>query len=242
MKKSKACLLNVFFLACILFSATAIKSQYNPNPLIDRVKMNNLANQVNNNPMYKDESFQISSGTPYFRNVWIRANIFAVDGKTFERIPVKLNLMMGQLLFLDKEGSEREMVNKLLRVEMSDSSTGEKFVFIPVEELAKPNDANKIVWCEVIQEGNALLLKKTNKVLSQNKAFPFDPNEKVIEESFVYYLRLNGQLYPLKRSKDLASLLAKSLPSISTFNPTGQTKEEQWESMVIFYNQQNKSK
>jgi hypothetical protein len=99
-----------------------------------------------------------------------------------------------------------------------------------------------IVWCEVIEEGNATLLKKTNKVLYQNKTYPSDPKEKVIEESFVYYLRLDGQLYPLKRLKDLVPLLAKSLPSISSFNPTGQTKEEQWESMVIFYNQQNTNK
>ena len=231
-----------FFLACIFFSATDIKAQYNPNPLIDRVKMNNLANQVNNSPMYKDESLRISSSTPYFRDVWMQADIFAVAGKTFKGIPVKLNLMLGHLLFLDKEGSEKEMVNKLLRVEMSDSSTGEKFVFIPVEGLANPKDANMIVWCELIQEGNATLLKKTNKVLSQNKMFPLDPKEKVIEESFVYYLRLDGQLYPLKRSKDLVPLLANSLPSISSFNPKGQTKEEQWESMVIFYNQQNKNK
>jgi len=242
MKKSNTCHLKGFFLACIFFSSTAIKAQYNPNPLIDRVKMNNLGNQVNNNPMYKDESLRISSGTPYFRDVWMRADIFAVAGKTFERIPVKLNLMMGQLLFLDRDGSEKEMVNKLLRVEMSDSSTGEKFVFIPVEELAKPKDANMIVWCEVIEEGNATLLKKTNKVLYQNKTYPSDPKEKVIEESFVYYLRLDGQLYSLKRLKDLVPLLAKSLPSISSFNPTGQTKEEQWESMVIFYNQQNTNK
>jgi hypothetical protein len=238
MKKSKTCLLKCPFLACIFFSATAIKAQYNPNPLIDRVKMNNLANQVNNNPMYMDESLRISSGTPYFRNVWMMADIFAVGGKTFESIPVKLNLMMGQLLFLDKDGAEKEMVNKLLRVEMSDSSTGEKFIFIPVEGLEKTKDASMMVWCEVIEEGTATLLKKTNKVLSQNKTFPLDPKEKVIEESFVYYLRLDGQLYPLKRSKDLVPLLAKSLPSISSFNPTGQKKEEQWASMVQFYNQQ----
>lgn len=241
MKKSKTCNLKGLFLACIFLSATAIKAQYNPNPLIDRVKLNNLATQVNNNPIYKDESLRISSGTPYFRDAWMRADIFAVVGKPYEKIPVKLNLMMGQLLFLDKDGSEKEMVNKLLRVEISDSSTGEKFVFIPVEGLAKPKDANMIVWCEAIQEGNATLLKKTNKALSQNKMYPLDPKEKVIEESFVYYLRLDGQLYPLKRSKDLVPLLAKSLPSISSFNPTGQTKEEQLESMVIFYNQQNKN-
>lgn len=239
LKLIKGC---VAVLAIWGITTPAIGQAAEATPAFELLKVSNLARFVNNRPLETRMYENIISGSAFFKEKWLPAILTLEDGKMYDSIPVKLDLLGQHLYFLDQFGAEKEIMSKVVRVQMTDPVSEERFVFVPVAGLGKSKESNEMAWCEALQSGSANLLKKTNKTTSTNNIYDVATKSINIFDSYVFYLQMDGQLYPLKRPKDLQPLLAKNLPSISSFQSTGETKEDQWASMVAYYNEQMAAK
>ncbi len=177
-----------------------------------------------------------TEGTFFFKDEWLPATISAGNGRFYRQIPVKLDLFEQHLYFLDKDGVVKELIDPLELLQINDSTIGKNHVFKQVAALPGVVSKSQVIWCEVLQSGSATLLKKTNKIISES--IPYGTGQKTVSvrDAYAYYLEINGEIVLVKREKDLLQILGKGLPSISSFEPEGKGKEEQFASMVAIYN------
>jgi len=199
----------------------------------------NIANYLNtrNRPIDALTFGNIAEGSLFFRDAWMPATLEDAKGNLYREVPVKLDLLDHRLYFLDRDGAVKEMMSSLEKITIRDSASGRVHVFLLVEGLAKAKTNSVAVWCEALETGKALLLKKTTK--TQTESIPYGGNLKTIfiRDAVFYYVKVEGRLYPVKREKDLEEILSKTVPSIRDFRSIGSNKEEQWKSMVGFYNE-----
>ncbi len=197
-----------------------------------------IADQMNARPRsIESRTFgNITEGSLFFREAWMPATLEGENGKIYKEVPVKLDLMEQRLYFLDRDGTVKEMVSPMEKIKIRDSVTGRVHVFLPVEGLAKGKTASGLVWCEALETGKVLLLKKITKIQTENIPYGAGLKTISIRDAPFYYLKTEGQLYPVKRQKDLEEILTKTLSAIRNFDPAGSGKEEQWKSIVSFYN------
>lgn len=181
---------------------------------------------------------KITEGSPFFSNEWLKGKAVTSDGKTFDNLSLKVNLLENDIHFLGDKQEEMIMRENLRTVELTNVATGDTYFFY---RPAKSCVQNPKTWFQVIDSGKVWLLKMDSRSVTEIKPYGSATTEEKIMATIRYYLLTGGDCRPVKSTQEAFEILSQLKPGF-TEKPTGKSNprkmEEDLKNLVGKYNQQ----
>lgn len=123
-------------------------------------------NDGNGQPFKPTRGFE-EEGSPFFANDYLESTIQLLNGKSYHRVPVKINYLTGQLLFKTEDGQEMTVIKPFQRIELF--REGQKYIFRsgfpPIDKQ------NEFTLYEMLDSGAAVLLKYTSVTFQDKQPY-----------------------------------------------------------------------
>lgn len=123
-------------------------------------------NDGNGQPFKPTRGFE-EEGSPFFANDYLESTIQLLNGKSYHRVPVKINYLTGQLLFKTEDGQEMTVIKPFQRIELF--REGQKYIFRsgfpPIDKQ------NEFTLYEMLDSGAAVLLKHTSVTFQDKQPY-----------------------------------------------------------------------
>ena len=178
------------------------------------------------------------SGTPYFSEVWMKGSLDLSNGRGYENLWLKLNLMDNLLLYLDAEGKEMAATSVIRNVTLIDSVTGKKYNFI-YSSFISGTGKIELGWYQVLATGKATVYKRFVKIINELKPYGSATYEQSIVTGERYYLFTGSDLTQIKKFKSLPGMLNNKKQDLEKFinskGLTGKTDSD-YSGLINYYN------
>jgi hypothetical protein len=142
-------------------------------------------------------------GSPYFKETWMPASITLSNGKLYQGLNARLDIMSGGLVYKNEKGQELVAQNPIKQIVFAEGH--ERFVFVNSSTIV-PNGSRKI-WYQQLQSGTVSLYKQIEKIVVETTPFNSATVEKSIKTTEKYFLQRGYILTPIKKTKDLLEAL-----------------------------------
>lgn len=205
--KSFLCLCFFSFIAAVALSQQVInvdKDDYNAS---------NFFYSVGGEPIVKAKFVRLVDGTPFFLDEWLKSTIITPQGKTYNNVQVKLDLMDGQLHYIDPKGMEFIANTPIKEVVLYDSLHNKNFRFISSFSLRMLKGG----WYMPLVEGKVSLFKSFDKTVREQKPYGSAVSEQRIVTKEKFILVYNDQAFYLKNDKEVPSVLTEKKEELETF-------------------------
>ena len=148
-------------------------------------------------------------GSPYFSEEWMDGAVVLADGKKYEKLHLKFDQLTNQVVFLDQD------LDKIQAFKVPVTE------FILISKLVAGNDtkfrsdypsidgSNASSFFEVLTEGKTQLLKRTIKVVVEERPDNSLLLKKMIKASTRYYLKTGSTLARVKNNEKEVLILLK---------------------------------
>jgi hypothetical protein len=156
---------------------------------------------TNGRPIFAKQYIDVQ-GSPYFSDIWLQGSVRLSDGKFYENMALRYDLVGDQLIFKSLAG---EPMNFVLEVNEF------KLLSTAAEELNfrngfKPADeGTEKTFYQVLSDGETPLLKRTWKKVIEQKPYTSATIEKSFRQLESYYLVKQGT--PVRIKKDRKAVL-----------------------------------
>lgn len=191
-----------------------------------------LLQDVNGRPL-RIGQYENINGSPYLRDEWTKGRVVLANGNFFEGVPLKYDLVADQLLFQTEEGQVLEFVQPVREFHFEGKDNIYRSGFAPIDNHTSAS------FYQVLEDGNAKLLKKSDKVIREEKAYGTATITKNIMEYTNYYIEGDDQMVRVKNEKDLLRALQGHEADLKDFikkNKLKLKKEEDMVQLVKYYN------
>ncbi|MBL0882028.1 MAG: hypothetical protein IBJ16_01545 [Chitinophagaceae bacterium] len=111
----------------------------------------------NGQPFKPTRGFE-EEGSPFFYNDYLESTIQLMNGKSYHRIPVKINYLTGELLFKTEDGQEMSVIKPFQRVAIKKDE--QSYIFR--SGFPAIDKQTEFTLYELIDSGAAVLLKYTS--------------------------------------------------------------------------------
>lgn len=195
MKRSQIILSSLLF-ALILGSSISTKAQIQ--------NLSDISGTV-----MKTNTYSEIKGSPFLTENWAQGNVKFVNGRVLTNIALKYDQVKDELLFQGKDNEEYYFSDLISEFDISYAkSQGEvkqRFIngFTPSKNLTEKS------FYEVLVDGKARLLKRSNKTITETKEYNAATTVKEINENVTYYIGKAGEATPIKKNdiKTVANLI-----------------------------------
>jgi hypothetical protein len=143
------------------------------------------------------------SGSPYFKEDWLPTSLILNNGKLYEGLQAKLDIMSGGLIYKNEKGEELLAQSPIKEIIFTEGN--DHFVFINSSTIV-PNGSRKI-WYQQLQSGTVSLYKQFEKNIVEHTPFNSATVEQSIKTTEKYFLIKSYTLTPIKKIKDLLEVL-----------------------------------
>lgn len=186
--------------ACILgvfsgYGQNVVDVDKNSVPLSNRVFYS-----TGGHPVSTAKYIKLTSGSPYFKEVWMKGAISTPDSAEYINLRLRLDLLENSLLYLNDKNEEMISVVPINKVSLRDTVTGANYLFVHL-----PEDAN--TWYQVLTIGKLSLYKQHHKYMSETKAYASSITEQSIRTEERYVVYFNHVLTRIKKPKEIAELV-----------------------------------
>lgn len=167
----------------------------------------------------------------------MKGTVFLTDTTGARNVRMRLDLLDGSLIYLDDKEEEMILVQAALQVSMTDTTTGQKYVFIP--STALQGSGAKTIWYQVLAGEKFILFKEYHKHMLESKKYASSITEQTIQTTEKYFIGRNGELTRVKKPAEIAELAGdkrKQLLEYIDKNKLGK-KEADLISLVEYYRQ-----
>jgi hypothetical protein len=178
----------------------------------------------------------VTHGSPWLRDFFMPADLADGKGGVYKNIPVKIDLLADKVFYKDTSGAMFELLTpiKYLRVFVPGNSDTLKMVHT---QYYDSNSDNSIAgWMQLYIYGEATLLQKTGKVMNENKGFSSAVADYTISNQLTWVVAVSGQLYKIKKIRELQELLAARKPALQAYTPAQKGLDAQVKELVVAYN------
>jgi hypothetical protein len=151
---------------------------------------------------------RITAGTPFFKEQFMKAQLFDNTGARYISNAVRINLMDNQVNFLTSDGHELVATSPVRRVILTDSVTGDKYYFVLGEELNPGDKSLNGTWLQVLVNDETSLCHQMHKTIHEPPSYGTATVDQDILTIDVWFLRINGQLVRFKNWQELQTQLA----------------------------------
>lgn len=194
---------------------------------------------VGGEPFVNTKFVRLTSGSPFFKDEWMKGTAVSAAGIRYKSGILKLDLLVNEVHFLD--AAEKEMIvnSPLKELTLTDTISGKVYHFINASYAAPSPSAKKGWWLQAVS-GKAALYQYFSKQLQENKPYGSATTEQTITTSEEFYILSNSALVQVKKPKDVAAILANKKAELEDFIKKNESKKisnaERLAQLVTYYN------
>ncbi len=195
---------------------------------------------VGGEPFVNVKFVRLVSGSPYFKDEWMKGSGVSGTGIAYKAGGLKLDLFDNQIHYLDAFGKEMIATSQLKQLVLTDTLTNQSWQFIH-SSLFTQAAAIKPGWYLQLASGTASLYQYFSKALSESTPYGSSTTEQRIITKEEFYIYHNNTLQQVKKVNDVFAVLhdkQKELENFSKNNNKGKLLVDQLISLVEFYNEQ----
>jgi hypothetical protein len=185
----------------------------------------------------KDKYPPFASGTPYFIDEWLNADVELEHGETFKDVKMRLDLVENTLQYISPEGRELVASSAIKTVILKDSTGGNQFKFVNSFFLGAKKE--KSAWFLELLSGRACFYKQILKSINEPKNYMPGGTEISVNSSEEYFIYADSVLLPVKRIKDVPGLLHYKFKEVNTYmneNKLSGKSESGFIQLIKYYN------
>jgi hypothetical protein len=180
----------------------------------------------------------IKKGTPYFINLWLPATVTLFNGKQFDSVSSKIDLLEHKFLYTEN-GVEFEAESPIKEVILHDAANGQKYNF--VHSTAFPNPVNKGEegWYLMLVNGDAKAYQYISKEIEESRQYSSAITERSIDTKVKYFISYKNILIPVKKLKDIPEILRNKERELSRYmeqQGLNKLSDGSLEKLISYYN------
>ncbi|MCX2738418.1 hypothetical protein [Pontibacter anaerobius] len=191
-----------------------------------------LLEDVNGRPIRKTQ-YEDINGSPYLYDNWMKGSVVLGNGNLYENVPLRYDQVADQLLFQTPEGQELEFVQPVREFQIDGSPVVYRSGFAPIDQHSSSS------FYQVLEDGKVKLLKKSHKVIREEKAYGTATISKNVLEYTNYYITQGSQLVKVKNEKNLLQLLPGHTQELEGYIKKNKLKlkeDAEMAQLVAYYN------
>lgn len=228
-------------LISIIASNSFAQSFERIDPLRHTKETIQFMNDGNGQPFKPTRSFE-EEGSPYFAKEYLESIIQLSNGKSYHRIPVKINYLTGELLFKTEDGQEMSVTKPFQRIEIN--REGMKHIFR--SGFPAIDKQNEFTLYEMLDSGAAVLLKYTSVKFQDKQPYNGVNIIRTYTKKEVYYSYIpsNGLVAIPTESRELVRLFGKDAVVMNDYLQMNQLKTKKEADLIklfAHYNTLNKN-
>ncbi len=181
------------------------------------------------------------SGSAYLFSDYKNATIILSDGRKYNNIRAKLNLVEHEVVFKSTSGEEGFIGKGMVSVIVIDDSTKQGIKNYTFQSgFPKVDNQSNIHFYQVYNNGKAVLLKSINKNIEDhlNELSGEKYKEFIVREN--WYVYIGGEMKRIKKEKDFfVNIFSDQAASINQYfieNKINLKNEDQIIKLIAFYN------
>lgn len=155
-------------------------------------------------------------GSPFFVNDWVNGSVTLANGSSFKNVQLKYNELEDVLYFKNGKNEEFMFAQPVqeftLQIPKTDGLQQHHF------RNGYLAGSNAKAYYEILSDGKAQLLKRSSKVIQEDKEYNSATVTQKIIESIKYYLFIDGKMNPVKKDKkSLFSILGNKTAELDNY-------------------------
>lgn len=150
-------------------------------------------------------------GSELLYDKWLPATIKSSNGKEYNNVMIKYNLLEDVPYFLGKGEVTMVFSTPIKEFVIEDKDESKRKIFRA--GFPNFNTYNTSTFYEVLADGKLKLLKKQSKRITEARAYNSATTVKSIVDNISYFVFQNDQLIPVKRDKKFFQNLSGKTPS-----------------------------
>ena len=171
----------------------------------------------------------VTDGSPYLFDEWMKGKVVTPDGKVYENLSLKINLIDHEIIFLNDQQQEIILKNPVKEVVIEDILKKTEYRLLRGKESCGQKTDE---FQELLVPGRAQLLKTHIRTLTTIKPYGSAIAEEKITASARYYLVLDdGSCQPVKSAQELWSILESRKPGFA--EKPGKTPSKKMEEELV---------
>jgi len=180
---------------------------------------------------------KVTVGSPFFSDDWLKGKFISTDGRIYDNLSLKLDLVENDIYFLNDLSQEMILYTPVSQIILTNFVTSQSFTFIRTDKLCQSNPK---IWYQVLDSGKATLLKSQPKQVIEQKPYGSSVMEENIISNVYYYLFYNQGCYPIKTAGELWQKLNDLLPGFEEKTKVKGTGKKTEEELIRLTGQFNK--
>lgn len=230
--------MKTLFACCLLlFSALGFSQKTIDVDKVDGIPANSLY-AVGGEPFVNVRFVRLVSGTPYFKEEWMKGIALSDKNTGYQNRKVRLDLFDNELHYLDKNNQEMICTLSLKDITLIDTIAGNSYHFIHSSMLPELPVAKK--WYLQLVKGKASLYEAFAKSVQESMPYNASTAEQSIITTEEFYIVVNGTLLRPKKPKDLPAMLADKKAELESFLKNDELKNgtiaERMTVIIKYYN------
>jgi hypothetical protein len=143
---------------------------------------------------------KIVSGSAYFGENWMKANILFDNNNLFNNVVVRIDLIDNSVEYIDPVSGQRMIATSSIKeINMVDTVTGSVYHFVHSSFVPGNKDALKC-WYQLLANGTASAYKRTTKTLSESyQSYGSATSEQQIITGEQYYVSTGTEFLRVKK-------------------------------------------
>jgi hypothetical protein len=193
---------------------------------------------IDGQPFNTKEGGDFTEGNPFFKTEWMKAAAALPNGRLSTYFPARINLLKGQIHYLNEKGAEFIATSPMLELFLTDTTTGATYHFVKGE---KTDRKNKDAWYQVLVVDSVTLYKVISKTLEEHTAYGTNVPKKKVLTIERYMVQQGNKAFVIKKPKELFALYPTQKEKLSAFiksKPESDypTIDAQFTALVIYLN------
>lgn len=183
-------------------------------------------------PASNTKYIDLKEGSPFFNDNWSKAKLVSKDGKVYQDVSIRLDLLENKVRYQDSMGKELVIGTPLRELHLQGT---ENSLFINGDALPNP----KTGWYLLLVNDTLTLLKGFKKTFEQHTSYgaPTEYSIKTVETYLVY---LKDQEFEVRKLSDFSKVLPSKKSEIEQEIKkvdSKRSKDEQFAALAIRCNE-----
>jgi hypothetical protein len=182
---------------------------------------------------------KVTSGSPFFKDQYMKARLIDDKGDSYASNAVRLNLVDNQINFLDADGTERVTITLIKAVRFTDSVSGSQYMFVLGEDVPKAEKSQAKTWFQILVNDTVSLCRQIKKSIHESIGYGTSTTEEEIVTADLYFVQIKGVFSRVKTWADLIQLFSDKKDPIDQYVHDHHLKGksvEDYTQLVQFYN------
>jgi len=182
---------------------------------------------------------RVVSGSPYFSETWMKANLLLSNEKRCLGVVVRLDLLENKIEYIDTLGEKMIATTPVSELFATDTTTGESFRFVHSSKMPSTTIKLSPGWYQMLYEGSISLYKFVTKSMTESRLYGSATVEQSISGSSDYFVLFPTGIEKFKKLNALPGLLPDKKEQLKAFisdNKLNGKNDADFIALVAHYN------